>query len=245
MFPWMLLGLLLIACAPRPAVELEWLKDRTHRFVPDSLKAHCELGYRFPTAQDKFDQGSLNAHFYVVPHKRYRVELKGPLGIHIGSILWDQERWEAWLPRDNLHIKGRGASIKVPLPGLSEIAIHKIVGALWGEVLPSGWETAELIDESTDQNSDLNLKWQHEGVHYHSQIHRELFQVKSLSYLDQEYRYYNWSNQDSLYYPGKTVIRLNKTQLEVEIDHLNLKPKWKQRLWKLRVPPGAKVREVN
>lgn len=244
MYRWLLLGVFLFACTPRPPVEVEWLKERSHRFTPDSLKAKGELTFRVPISEEKFDQGTVDAYFYVVPHQRYRVELKGPLGIHLGSILWNQGAWEAWLPQENLHIKGQGEAIRVPIPGLSEIAIHKLIGSLWGEVLPEGWQTAAFVEESQGSKSQLNLNWQNEGVQYQAEIHKELFQVKSVTYLNQEYRYYDWSHQDSLYFPNKTKIKLNRTQLEVEIDELQLKPKWNERLWRLRVPPGARVREM-
>lgn len=234
---------MIIACVSRPNAVLEWVEERGSHYQPDSLKVKAEIRYAVPTqpsqAKSPQEKGSVTAYFYVVPKQRYRIELKGPLGIHVASILWTSEQWEVWIPNEETLWRGQGSQIRLPIPGLEAFNIHQFVQSLWGDVLAPGWQEASYIDEG----QTTTLQWTHQGVQYQAIIANQRHQVQEVQYQAKTIRYKHWAQQDSLTYPELTHFVFSPSELWVDVEEVDQMPQWSERLWTLRVPPSTQLRE--
>ena len=71
---------------------------------PDSLRAKFQLNI----TQENGDVQEFDAVLFSVPGKRYRLELTGPLGIGVASMLWMESGWQMVFPTEKLYVKGNG-----------------------------------------------------------------------------------------------------------------------------------------
>ena len=99
----------------------------------DSLKAKFQL--KLATEEGKAQE--FDAVLFSVPGKRYRLELTGPLGIGVASMLWQESGWQMVFPTEKLYVKGNGYMVgllndtSIPL-----VHIHQIAALFEGKLLP-------------------------------------------------------------------------------------------------------------
>lgn len=98
---------------------------------PDSLKAKFTLSVEDPLRGGQMLSGVL----FAVPYKRYRMELSGPMGIGVGSVLWSDSGWTFVLPQQKKYIRGKGYLLG-GFAGIPFFDIHQVASAFWGELLP-------------------------------------------------------------------------------------------------------------
>ena len=138
----------LFGCAGnRPAVEtVAKSADGVSAEAPrDSLRAKFQL----TIIQDSSTQ-ELDAVLFSVPGKRYRMELTGPLGIGVASLLWQQEGWQMTFPTEKLYIKGEGYMVGLlNSDALPMVHIHQVADIFDGRLLPEGFEEEAPPDDST------------------------------------------------------------------------------------------------
>ena len=109
----------------------------------DSLKAKFTLTIY---GQDGKSQ-ELDAVFFSVPNKRYRMELTGSLGIGVASLLWLEEGWQMVFPTEKMYMKGAGYMVGLLNdPSLPLVHIHQVAGLFDGHVLPENFEETSLRD---------------------------------------------------------------------------------------------------
>lgn len=135
-------ALLFSGCAWfKPPVE----SDRTAAVaepVRDSLRAKFVL-----TVFDSLDkEQDLDAVLFSVPHKRYRMELTGPMGVGVASLLWTEEGWNMVFPTEKKYLSGVGYMVglvgdnSVPM-----VPIHQVADIFKGVLVP---ERSEVLAES-------------------------------------------------------------------------------------------------
>ena len=101
----------LVGCAgQKPVVEPSAPADSATAEAPrDSLRAKFLLTIvQKDSATGKDVAQELDAVIFSVPGKRYRMELTGPLGIGVASLLWQEEGWQMTFPTEKLYMKGVG-----------------------------------------------------------------------------------------------------------------------------------------
>ena len=108
---------------------------------PDSLRAKMAI----TLVDDNGKEQNLDAVLFSVPHKRYRMEFTGPMGIGVASMLWTEEGWTMTFPTEKLYMKGRGYMVGLfNAANIPMVNIHQIAGFFNGEYMPEG---AKLVSE--------------------------------------------------------------------------------------------------
>ena len=108
---------------------------------PDSLRAKMAI----TLVDDNGKEQNLDAVLFSVPHKRYRMEFTGPMGIGVASMLWTEEGWTMTFPTEKLYMKGRGYMVGLfNAANIPMVNIHQIAGFFDGEYMPEG---AKLVSE--------------------------------------------------------------------------------------------------
>ena len=108
----------------------------------DSLRAKFVL-----TVLDSLGkEQDLDAVLFSVPHKRYRMELTGPMGAGVASLLWTEEGWNMVFPTEQKYLSGVGYMVglmgdnSVPM-----VPIHQMADIFKGVLVP---ERSEVLAES-------------------------------------------------------------------------------------------------
>lgn len=125
-----LLAFLFFSCGnhiPKPTLQYEGVAISSPQV--DSLRAKFTL----QVANTKAEPEELEGVLWAVPGQRYRIEINGPMGIGIASLLWQQEQWQVYVPSEDLHTQGVGNRPQVPGLALPDISIHRLLGPIWGE----------------------------------------------------------------------------------------------------------------
>ena len=108
---------------------------------PDSLRAKMAI----TLVDENGKEQNLDAVLFSVPHKRYRMEFTGPMGIGVASMLWTEEGWTMTFPTEKLYMKGRGYMVGLfNAANIPMVNIHQIAGFFNGEYMPEG---AKLVSE--------------------------------------------------------------------------------------------------
>ena len=104
---------------------------------PDSLRAKFQLNI---TQEDGKVQ-EFDAVLFSVPGKRYRLELTGPLGIGVASMLWTETGWQMVFPTEKLYVKGNGYMVGLLNDNtLPLVHIHQVAALFEGKLLPERFE---------------------------------------------------------------------------------------------------------
>lgn len=108
----------------------------------DSLRAKFVL-----TVLDSLGkEQDLDAVLFSVPHKRYRMELTGPMGVGVASLLWTEDGWNMVFPTEKKYLSGVGYMVglmgdnSVPM-----VPIHQMADIFEGVLVP---ERSEVLAES-------------------------------------------------------------------------------------------------
>lgn len=112
---------------------------------PDSLRAKFQLNI---TQEDGKVQ-EFDAVLFSVPGKRYRLELTGPLGIGVASMLWTESGWQMVFPTEKLYVKGNGYMVGLLNDNtLPLVHIHQVAALFEGKLLPERFEKTGSKDSS-------------------------------------------------------------------------------------------------
>lgn len=142
-----LLSLCVLAgCAgKKPVVEPAAAVDSVQEAPRDSLRAKFLL-----TIYEEGKTQELDAVIFSVPGKRYRMELTGPLGIGVASLLWKEEGWQMTFPTEKLYMKGVGYMVGLlNSDAIPMVHIHQVADIFDGRLLPEGYEEVEPPEDST------------------------------------------------------------------------------------------------
>jgi hypothetical protein len=136
----------LVGCAgKKPVVEPAAAVDSVQEAPRDSLRAKFLL-----TIYEEGKTQELDAVIFSVPGKRYRMELTGPLGIGVASLLWQEEGWQMTFPTEKLYMKGVGYMVGLlNNDALPMVHIHQVADIFDGRLLPEGYEEVAPPEDST------------------------------------------------------------------------------------------------
>ncbi len=144
-----MLAFLFVSCGshlPKPSLQYEGIAIDSSRI--DSLRAKFSL----QIANEKAEPEELDGVLWAVPGQRYRVELNGPMGIGLASLLWVEGQWQVYVPSEDLQTRGEGYRPQVPGLALPEISIHRLLGPIWGE-----WNLPDSIHATRYQLPPLSI----------------------------------------------------------------------------------------
>lgn len=112
---------------------------------PDSLRAKFQLNI---TQEDGKVQ-EFDAVLFSVPGKRYRLELTGPLGVGVASMLWMESGWQMVFPTEKLYVKGNGYMVGLLNDNtLPLVHIHQVAALFEGKLLPERFEKESSADSA-------------------------------------------------------------------------------------------------
>lgn len=90
----------------------------------------------------------LDAVLFSVSGKRYRMELTGPMGIGVASLLWTEDGWTMTFPTEKLYMKGNGYMVGLFSDNsLPLVHIHQVANLFDGKVLPENFDVVEEKDQ--------------------------------------------------------------------------------------------------
>ncbi len=203
----------------------------------DSLRAKFVLAL---TEKDGKTQ-SLDAVLFSVPGKRYRMELTGPMGIGVASMLWTEEGWTMVFPTEKLYMKGNGymvgllSNMSLPL-----VHIHQVANLFDGKLLPEKFEIEEERDqvfyarEKTGRAFSFAKK--DSTVEWLSRMGRD-GKPETLQFL--EYRTF-----EGVMTPAKIIFqRDGQNYLEIKIKKVTRNKSFSLGTWRLKVPSSYSLLE--
>lgn len=111
----------------------------------DSLRAKFVLTVIDTTGKPQ----ELDAVLFSVPGKRYRMELTGPMGIGVASLLWTSEGWNMVFPTEKKYLSGVGYMVGVVGDeSIPVVPIHQVADLFDGILVPEGSETLAESDSA-------------------------------------------------------------------------------------------------
>jgi outer membrane biogenesis lipoprotein LolB len=224
------------ACAPKTQFITTYTDPKAPKSAVDSVRADLSL---LISNQGKTEH--VNAVVFAVPGERYRIELTGPLGVTVASILWLPQQWTMLLPSEGLYHHSQGDFMQIPATVLPPLNIHQTMGVLWGQLLPESWRQAQR----TPINDSLEaLVWSDASASFEAVFNSRNGQIVSLTtqkeYLE-EVRYTNYKRFGDLTLPQKTeIIRNGQRVLKIHLSAINPAAVWKSSVWQLQIPNDFK-----
>lgn len=199
---------------------------------PDSLKAKMDL--ELYDAEGALHE--LSGVLFAVPEKRYRLELTGPIGIGVASLLWLPEKWTFIFPTEKKYIEGNGYWVGDLQNRIFPVVdIHQVAGFFWGSLLPQkatiereedsldwvlihGKDTAQLAFTAAKEKSTGRIIWVERG--------------NSERVTFQEFMSYDGRILPSeiAFFRGKTCF------LKLHVKSVKTKVSWGEDVWHLEVP---------
>lgn len=211
----------------------------------DSLRAKFLLTIvQQDSATGKDVAQELDAVIFSVPGKRYRMELTGPLGIGVASLLWQEDGWQMTFPTEKLYMKGVGYMVgllnndELPL-----VHIHQVADIFDGRLLPEGYEEVAPPNDSTKVEGATYAReklgrpftFQKEGSH-----------VTWLSRMGrggktETIRFYDFKEFEGVETPSRIVFDLDGVRfLEIRIKKVTRNKSFSSGTWRLNIPKSFK-----
>lgn len=203
----------------------------------DSLRAKFKL-----TIVQNGEGQDLDAVLFSVPGKRYRMELTGPMGIGVASMLWTEDGWLMTFPTEKLYVKGVGYMVGLLNDrSLPLVHIHQIAALFEGKLLPERYENVE----AGTLGEELDVKGAQEAVdgtgrHFVYVLRDSL--VEQLTYAGRDGKPETLKFSGFREYEGRvlpeTIVfdRDGKRFLEIKIKKVSHGKPFSGGTWKLNVP---------
>lgn len=116
----------------------------------DSLRAKFLL-----TITAEGESQNLDAVLFSVPGKRYRMELTGPMGVGVASMLWQEDGWVMTFPTEKLYMKGAGYMVGLLAnDNLPMVHIHQVAGLFEGKLLPEHYDLLDSVAQQPEEPSE-------------------------------------------------------------------------------------------
>ena len=211
----------------------------------DSLRAKFLLTiYQQDSATQEIKTQEFDAVLFSVPGKRYRMELTGPLGIGVASLLWQEEGWQMTFPTEKLYMKGVGYMVGLlNSDAIPMVHIHQVADIFDGRLLPEGYEEVDPPEDSTCV----------EGVTYAREKMGRLFRFAKegghVAWLSRKGRggktetiHFNEFKQfEGVETPSNIIFELDGAKfLEIKIKKIARKKTFSSGTWRLNIPKSFK-----
>ena len=212
----------------KPAVEPTAQTAPADEVKLDSLRA--KMAITLVDANGK--EQNLDAVLFSVPGKRYRMELTGPFGIGVASLLWKD-------------MKGAGYMVGLfGEPSIPTVNIHQVAGLFEGILLPEGYEEVEPPDDSlrvdgatyAREKTGRLFMFAKEGQH-----------VVWLSRIGgdgkpETIRYFDFKEFEGMEAPARIVFeRGGAKYLEIRVKKINRNKSFGSGTWRLTIPESYKA----
>ena len=187
----------------------------------DSLRATFSLEFQKPDGGwQKF-----SAVLFSVPEKRYRLELSGPMGIGVASLLWTDSLWNIVFPTERTYLQGNG--YLVGMIGNSEfplVNIHQVASFFEQRILPRTYTEIKSIDSL---NGRIVQATEETGVpfSFYEEQGKVVWLEKGLERV-----YFKW--------PEILVLQKGKEYLRIKVKKIKTDGTWNSSIWKLPIPLG-------
>lgn len=207
---WGLLGLLLFGCARHPAPALAGVSMDSAP-PPDSLRVKLLIELPMPDSTTEEVDGVL----WAKPGERYRLELTGPLGMQMASLLWTREGWTGLVPPQERFVQGNGEVVSIPGVLLPPISVHRLLAFAWGEMVPADSSQPYRLERDPQSGRLLAL------------VFPAMFPGAELrfEYSEAQVR----------------ILRGHHWLMTLQIRERKSDLKWGAGVWRLVVPPGWKA----
>ena len=232
---------ILVGCAgKKPVVEPVSADTTVEKETPrDSLRAKFLL-----TIYEEGKTQELDAVLFSVPGKRYRMELTGPLGIGVASLLWQEEGWQMTFPTEKLYMKGVGYMVGLlNNDALPMVHIHQVADIFDGRLLPESYEEVAPPEDSTKVEG---------AVYAREKMGRSFHFVKDgdhVSWLSRAgrggktevIRYYDFKEFEGVETPSRIEFELDGAKfLEIRIKKVARNKSFSSGTWRLNIPKSFK-----
>lgn len=208
-------------------------ESRVEAAPQDSLRAKFKL-----TIVQNGDDQNLDAVLFSVPGKRYRLELTGPMGIGVASMLWTEEGWTMTFPTEKLYVKGAGYMVGLLNDNtLPLVHIHQVAALFEGKLLP---EISGEVPKDGENVEAVDVN----GRHF--TYDRQDSRVIRLSYAGRDGKPETLRYSDFREFEGQTLPetivfeRDGKRFLEIKVKKVNHGKPFSSGTWKLNVPRSFK-----
>ena len=231
-----------------PAVEpVAKSADGVSAEVPrDSLRAKFQLTIVQDSSTQEFD-----AVLFSVPGKRYRMELTGPLGIGVASLLWQQEGWQMTFPTEKLYMDGVGYMVGLlNSDALPMVHIHQVADIFDGRLLPEGFEEVAPPDDSTRiegvvyarERTGRRFSFARESVEGAPEKSRVVWLSRmGVGGKTETIRFYDFKEFEGVETPSRIVFELDGAKfLEIRIKKIARNKSFSSGTWRLNIPRSFK-----
>lgn len=239
----------LFGCAGnRPAVEtVTKSADGVSAEAPrDSLRAKFQLTIVQDSSTQEFD-----AVLFSVPGKRYRMELTGPLGIGVASLLWQQEGWQMTFPTEKLYMDGVGYMVGLlNSDALPMVHIHQVADIFDGRLLPEGYEEIEPPEDSSKvegavyarERTGRRFSFARESVEGASEKSRVVWLSRmGVGGKTETIRFYDFKEFEGVETPSRIVFELDGAKfLEIRVKKIARNKSFSSGTWRLNIPRSFK-----
>ena len=239
----------LIGCAGnRPVVEtVAKSADGVSAEAPrDSLRAKFQLTIVQDSSTQEFD-----AVLFSVPGKRYRMELTGPLGIGVASLLWQQDGWQMTFPTEKLYMDGVGYMVGLlNSDALPMVHIHQVADIFDGRLLPEGFEEVAPPDDSTRieevvyarERTGRRFSFARESVEGASEKSRVVWLSRmGVGGKTETIRFYDFKEFEGVETPSRIVFELDGAKfLEIRVKKIARNKSFSSGTWRLNIPRSFK-----
>lgn len=230
----------LVGCAGnKPAVEPVARDSAVVEAPRDSLRAKFQLTIDQDSAVQELD-----AVLFSVPGKRYRMELTGPLGIGVASMLWQEKGWQMTFPTEKLYMDGVGYMVGLMNSDILPLVhIHQVADIFDGRLLPEGFEEIAPPEDSTKIDGAVYAR---EKTGRPFSFMKEDGHVSWLSRTGvggktEVIRFFDFKEFEGVETPSRIVFELDgKRFLEIRIKKVNRNKSFSGGTWRLNIPKSYK-----
>lgn len=196
----------------------------------DSLRAKFVLTLTEQNGQTR----NLDAVLFSVPGKRYRMELTGPMGIGVASLLWTEDGWTMTFPTEKLYMKGNGYMIGLLMDNsIPLVHIHQVANLFNGKLLPESFEIEEERDQvfyaKETSGRSFSFAKKDSTVEWLSRMGRD-GKPETMHFLE-------YATFEGVVTPSKIVFqRGGKDYLEIKVKRVTRNKPFSLGVWHLNVP---------
>ena len=212
----------------------------------DSLRAKFVLTINNrDSSTQEFD-----AVLFSVPGKRYRMELTGPLGIGVASLLWQEKGWQMTFPTEKLYMDGVGYMVGLLNNNtLPLVHIHQVADIFDGRLLPEDYETIEAPVDSMVQAVGVTYAREKSGRTFSYARENEADGKSRVAWISRPGRdgktetlhFYDFKEFEGVETPSRIVFELEGSKfLEIRIKKITRNKSFSSGTWRLNIPKSFK-----